>query len=62
MTDIQIAETERKLLKKEKRYSELMRKSFEISLNNRERANQIHAKAKEVYREIMETRRRLDYA
>jgi|GEM_PF-6386423 len=62
MTDIQIAETEKQLVKKERRYSELMRKSFEISLYNRQRANQIHAKAKEVYREIMETRRRLNYA
>ncbi|BAO55845.1 hypothetical protein [Nonlabens marinus] len=62
MTDIQIAEQERLLIKKERRYSELMRKSFEISLRNRERANEIHSKAKKLYHEIMETRRRLEYA
>ncbi len=62
MSERELKSTEIKLSQKEKRYSELMRRSFEVSLDNRERARTFHTKAKNLYREIMEIRRVLNYA
>jgi len=60
MTAMEMQQAERTLNKKERKYSELMRKSFEISLNNRERASKFHDKAKCLHNEIIDTRIALD--
>ncbi|KQC33198.1 MULTISPECIES: hypothetical protein [Nonlabens] len=60
MTDIEIEQAEKTLNLKEKRYCNLMRKSFEISLKDRERAARIHDKAKALYEEITSTRKALN--
>ncbi|WP_194852057.1 Lacal_2735 family protein [Nonlabens antarcticus] len=62
MTQIQIAEKEKQLNMIERKYTELMRKSFEVSLNNREKARAFHKKAEALYDEIMDTRKVLNYA
>ena len=41
---------------KEQKYSELMRKSFETSLKNREKADKFHDEANQLYEEIIDTR------
>lgn len=60
MTEIEIKKAEKTLVQKEQKYSELMRKSFEISLKNRERAKKFHDKAKCLHKEIIDTRMALD--
>ncbi|SCY14340.1 hypothetical protein SAMN05192588_1360 [Nonlabens sp. Hel1_33_55] len=60
MTDIEIEQAEKTLNQKEKRYCSLMRKSFEVSLRDRERAAKIHDKAKSLYQEIVSTRKALN--
>ncbi len=60
MTEIELKQAEKTLIQKEKHYSELMRKSFEISLNDRSAAAQLHDKATHLYEEIVDTRIALD--
>lgn len=60
MTDIEIKEAEKTLNQKERRYCQLMRKSFETALNDRKLASQFHAKALKLREEILNTRIALD--
>jgi len=60
MSESEVVQAEKTLIEKERKYSELMRKSYEISLNNRTRAAKFHEKAKCLYREIMNTRQKLN--
>ncbi len=60
MTEIELKHAEKVLNQKEKQYSELMRKSFEISLNDRSLASQLHNKAIQLYEDIIDTRVALD--
>jgi hypothetical protein len=60
MTEIQIANREEQLCKIEKEYSNLMRRSFEVALTNREKAGNIHDKAEELFIKIIATREELN--
>lgn len=60
MTIVEMKEAERTLSLKEKKYCTLMRKSFETALKDRERADQLHGKALDLYEEIIDTRIALD--
>ncbi len=47
---------ETKLDKLKKRYKNLMRKSYEIALSDKEKSDYIHHKAEEVYKQIKSLR------
>ncbi|AZQ43981.1 Lacal_2735 family protein [Nonlabens ponticola] len=55
-------EVQDQIAKKESKYCNLMRKSFEVAATNREKSNQIHERAMQIFREITEAKRKLDYA
>jgi small-conductance mechanosensitive channel len=62
MSENEIKEYEAELSKKEKRYSNLMRRAYEVALVNRKKSNELNKKAQQLLEEIIQVRRKLEFA